>query len=397
MEGQVVARPGRAGPASPAGFPFSWGSLVGDVLETGTCSGCGGCVVACPRGVLDLDQESWRPRLAAEARVVGSAEECVYAARGCSMCARACPRFGPWEREADVAVRGRARDGGEVFGVYQRLYLAAATDPEISAAGQDGGLATGLLAYALEQGVIDAALVSYAEKGMRPRPGVARSRAEAVAAAGSRYTYSANLIAASEAVSAGAARLGLVSVGCQASVPAVAGARGARRLAGRFALTIGLFCSCAFTDELFSSLLVSRGINRDQVTRMNVKGRLQVWAGSPAGDDPDLEVPLRECHSYDRPGCRHCPDFAAQHADVSLGGIGSQAGMTLAVVRSDLGVRLLEGMERDGRVRVVDAEREDPGAVALLARMAGRQRRRWAAFAAAIPGIDPGPGVSAAE
>lgn len=328
---------------------------------------------------------------------MGSAEDCVYAARGCSMCARACPRFGLWEREADVAVRGRARDGGEVFGVYRRLYLAAATDPEISAAGQDGGLATGLLAYALEQGVIDAALVSYAEKGMRPRPGVARSRAEAVAAAGSRYTYSANLIAASEAASAGAARLGLVSVGCQASLPAVAGARGARRLAGRFALTIGLLCSCTFTDDLFSSLLASRGIDRDRVTRMDIKGRLQVWAGSAAGDDPDLEVPLKECHSFDRPGCRYCPDFAAEHADVSLGGIASRPRTTLTIVRSDLGVRLLEGMEREGRVRLVDAEREDPEAVALLVRMASRQRRRWARLAAETPGIDPGPGRLAAE
>jgi len=79
----------------------------------------------------------------------------------------------------------------------------------------------------------------------------------------------------------------------------------------------------------------------------------------------------------------HCPDFTAEHADISLGGIGKNAGSTLTIVRSDLGEELVANMERDGWITVSDAHREDPDAVALVRKMAGRQRKRW-----------PGPAVS---
>ena len=383
-----------SGRATGAGaFAATWEHLAWAVLGTGACTGCAGCVLACPRGVLDLDQDLWEPRLAVAAQVEGDGGRCAYSARGCDLCARACPRFGAWEDDADRAVRGRARTAGEVLGIHRGIFLAGATDPGIAAAGQDGGLASALLIYALEHGVIDAALVSGVDAGLHPRPVIARNRTEVLAAAGSRYTFSPHLLAAREIAPREAARLGLVAVGCQASVPAVARSRGARRLAGRFALTIGLLCSRTFTDGLFTGLLgPTYGIPREQVTRMNIKGRLQVWTGSPWVGPPDLEVPLKECDPFDRPGCRHCPDFTAAHADISLGGIGRHARMTLALVRSDLGAGLLEAMARDGWITVRDAGEDDPEAVALVTRMASRQRRRWSALAAAVAGIDPGPG-----
>jgi coenzyme F420 hydrogenase subunit beta len=303
---------------------------------------------------------------------------CVHEERGCTVCARACPRLGDWEHDGDLAALGRPRAEEEVLGVCRALWLASATDPQIAAVGQDGGLATALLAYALEHGVIDAALVSHTDAGMRPRAGVARSRAELLAAAGSRYTYSPNPLAFGEAVHLGAARLGLVGVGCHASVPAVAGARGVHRVARRFALVIGLLCSRTFTDGLFDSLLEPRmGIGRERMARMNIKGKLQVWSTHDREAPPDLEVPLRDCDPFDRPGCRYCPDFAAGHADLSLGGIGRRADRTFVIVRTERAERLLADMERDGWITLVPVEAEDPAAVALVRRMALRQRARW--------------------
>ncbi len=57
--------------------------------------------------------------------------------------------------------------------------------------------------------MIDAALVSYLEgdgSTWKAIPGVARTREEILAAAGSRYTYSANLLAYNEAIESGAPR-----------------------------------------------------------------------------------------------------------------------------------------------------------------------------------------------
>ncbi len=119
------------------------------------------------------------------------------------------------------------------------------------------------------------------------------------------------------------------------------------------------------------------GVARDSITKVNIKGRLQVWHDGTADEVSYLEVPLAECRRFTRPGCTHCPDFAAEHADVSLGGIGKNAGMTLTITRSELSEEILTGMQREGWVTVAEAAPEDPKAVELIQRLAARQRRRW--------------------
>lgn len=358
---------------------YSWTDLIEQVVDVGLCTGCSGCIISCPQRVLALNEQAWNPELSPDAWVNGDGNHCSYGDRGCTLCTRACPRFGSWEKEADLAMWSRPHTDEEVIGVYQDLLLVEATDRQIAEAGQDGGLGTALLLYALEEGYIDAALVSLYDGEMRPRPGVARNRAELLACAGSRYTYSANVLAMEEASKSGAQRLGVVSVGCQASIPAIARGRGANKLAKRFALVVGLLCSKTFTDDIYLELLENRyGVPRQVITKVNIKGRLQVWYDDPpTGNGSYLEVPLRECREYTRPGCVHCPDFTAEHADLSLGGIGKYAGKTLVIVRSDLGQELLGNMERDGWISVADAAKQDPEAVSLIHRMAARQRERW--------------------
>ncbi len=110
----------------------------------------------------------------------------------------ACPRFRAWEPEIDDFLFGRARRADEVEGIFKDIVLARATDPDLHAAGQDGGLVSAILVYTLEHDVIDAALVSYLEgdgSTWKAVPGIARTRAEVLASAGSRYTYSANTLA----------------------------------------------------------------------------------------------------------------------------------------------------------------------------------------------------------
>lgn len=344
-----------------------WDELAVEVIDRAVCTGCAGCVVACPQDVLDLDPGIGTPVLAASASVDGDVHRCVHAARGCTLCARVCPRF-RLDRPDAAAL---SYQEGDPLGPHRRILLVRATDPEIAAAGQDGGLGSAILIHALDHGIIDGALVSGVEHPQRPVPRVARTRAELLACAGSRYTYSPNTVALGDADDL--SRLALMSVGCQISVSAFAAARGARKLARRFALTVGLLCSKTFSDDLYAALLhAGHGIPREAITKVNIKGRLQVW--HRAGY---LEVPLKECHGFTRPQCTTCPDFTARHADISLGGIGARDRTTLAIVRTDLGEEIMTAMERDRSIVVEDAATGDPEAVALVRRMAERQRKRW--------------------
>ena len=59
--------------------------------------------------------------------------------------------------------------------------------------------------------------------------------------------------------------------------------------------------------------------------KMNIKGVFQIWMK----DGAYHEIDLKECHAWTREGCKMCPDFAAEHADISTGGIGEDNDWTL--------------------------------------------------------------------
>ncbi len=352
-----------------------WAHLFREVVTSGLCTGCAACIVACPYDVLGYDDGGgrYRPFHVAES---GGVEDCTYGERGCTLCTRACPRFREWEPEIDTFLFGRERLDEEVFGVSSSVVLVRASDPAVVEAGQDGGLVSAILIWALENDVVDAALVSFLEgdgTSWKAVPGVARTRSEVLAAAGSRYTYSANPLAYAAAVEGGAERLALVGMSCQASAPAVMSARRAGKVARRFALTIGLLCSKTFDDAIFSELFEERyGLRREEMVKMNIKGVFQIWMR----DGSYHEVPLKEAHAWTREGCKLCPDFAAEHADISTGGIGAFGDYTITVVRTEAGRDVMDRMLADGAIEVRPAT-DDPAAVELMRKLSRVSRRRW--------------------
>ena len=366
-----------------------WKELFQEVVTSGLCTGCAACIVACPYDVLGYDTAdgTYRPfHLDPE----GGPENCTHGEKGCTLCTRACPRFRDWEPEVDAFRFGRARTDDEVAGVASDVVLARATDPALAEAGQDGGFVAALLVYALEHDEIDAALVSALEgdgSTWQTVPAVVRTREEVLATSGSRYTYSANLLAYPAAVEQGFERICLVGMGCMTSAPGAMGARKAGKIARRLSLTIGLMCSKTFDDAIFAELFEAKyGVARDKIVKMNIKGVFQLWLT----DGGYLEVPLKEAHAWTREGCKACPDFAAEHADISTGGIGEFNDWTLVVVRTDRGRDLLSAMVRDGAVELRPGD-DAPGAIALMRKLSRVSRRRWPATAVAAPGRLPAP------
>ena len=359
-----------------------WAHLFSEVVTSGLCTGCAACIVACPYDVLGYDDKEGRYR-PFHVEEMGGFDDCTHGEKGCTLCTRACPRFRDWEGEIDNFLFGRERLDEEVFGVAEEVLLAKATDPAVNDSGQDGGVVSALLIWALEHDVIDAALVSYLEgdgTSWKAVPGVARNREEVLAAAGSRYTYSANTLAYSEAIEGGAERIALVGMSCQASAPPVMAARRAGKVERRFALTIGLLCSKTFDDAIFSEFFEARyGLRREEMVKMNIKGVFQIWMR----DGSYHEVPLKEGHAWTREGCKACPDFAAEHADISTGGIGAFGDHTLTVVRTEKGREIMSALVEAGVVETRPAS-DDPAAVELMRKLSRVSRRRWPATA--VPG-----------
>ena len=352
-----------------------WKELKAEVIDSGLCTGCAGCVISCPHDVIGYDhsQGGYTPfHLEDEL----GADNCVHGEKGCTSCTRACPRFRLWEGQADEHLFGRTRADDEVAGIYSDIMLTRASDQMVHQMGQDGGLVSAILLWAMEHDYIDASLVSYLEgdaTSWKAVPGVAATRDEVLAAAGSRYTYSANTLALDEALEAGHTRLALVGMSCQSSVPPVMWSRKVGKISKPIVFNLGLLCSKTFDDAIFEELFRAKyGLERADIVKMNIKGVFQLWLR----DGSYREVNLKECHAWTREGCTHCPDFAAEHADISCGGIGENADWTLTIVRTELGREIMSRMIADGSVEARPGD-SDPGAIALMRKLSEKSRARW--------------------
>src|SRR5690606_27662507 len=179
-----------------------------------------------------------------------------------------------------VHLFGRTRQDDEVAGIHDDILLTRASDEMVNRMGQDGGLVSAILIWAMENDYIDASLVSYleGEKGSwKARPGVAATKEQVLESAGSRYTYSANTLAIDEALEAGHTRLALVGMSCQSSVPPVMWARKIGKISKPIVFNLGLLCSKTFDDAIFEELFRAKyGLEREHIVKMNIKGVFQL-------------------------------------------------------------------------------------------------------------------------
>ncbi len=362
-----------------------WLELKNEVIDTGLCTGCAGCVIACPHDVIGYDHEAGGYTPFHLEDELGP-DDCIHGQKGCTSCTRACPRFRNWEPEADQHLFARHREDDEPSGIYSDIMLTKASDETVHRLGQDGGLVSAILIWLLDEGYIDGALVSYLEGARgdwKAKPGVATTHQEVLDSAGSRYTYSANTLALDEALDRDLSSLALVGMSCQSSVPPVMWHRKIGKIGKPIKFNIGLLCSKTFDDAIFEELFEAKyRIPKQTITKMNIKGVFQLWTE----DGGYHEIPLKECHAWTREGCNHCPDFAAEHADISTGGIGKENDWTLTIVRTELGREVITRMIDAG---VIDARPgdEDPAAIELMHKLAEKSPKRWPEFAVDFPKV----------
>lgn len=361
-------------PAKAPRWTAQWKELYEEVIETGLCTGCAGCVVTCPHDVIGYEHEEGKYIPFHIEEELGL-DNCIHGEKGCTTCTRACPRFRKWEESADMHLFGRTREPDEMSGIWRQLLLTRAVDTEEHSKGQDGGFVSAMLIWLLKSDYIDGALVSGVEDDdkWKAKPAVVTNREEVLATAGSRYTYCANPLALPEAKEKGLSRLALVGMGCQTSSPPVMWDRKAGKVSKPFLFNIGLLCSKTFDDAIFPELFEAKyGLKKEDMVKMNIKGAFQIWMK----DGSFHEIDLKECHGWTRTGCKNCPDFAAEHSDIATGGIGKDNDWTLTIVRTALGEEVINRMIADN-VIIARPAQEDEVAMKLLRTLSIVSRRRW--------------------
>ncbi len=333
-------------------------TLQQNVVLQDLCSGCAACILVCPFGCLEYFEEG--PKLIKKCEI-------------CGICPKVCPRFEFSQAALEKLVFERERRSEEDFGIYRRLVIAQAASDSVLRSCQDGGVVSALLTHAFNNEVIDSAIVSGTDKEQPwfPVPRLISAPEEVLDSAGTRYTYSPNLLALQEAVKQKKESLAFVGTPCQIQSLRKIEAFPLRKYSGIIRFTVGLMCTESFTYEGLMKRHVEGvlGVNLNDVTKINIKGKVLVTTKS----GETKAIPLQEAKQYTRKGCLPCTDFSSELADISTGGLGL-SGWTFTIIRTKKGEDIFDNAEKAEAVRTRPAE-EEKFAMDLLVKLSKKKRK----------------------
>lgn len=332
-------------------------SLEKHVVLAGKCTGCAGCVVSCPIKILEYAEE--RPK------VIG---KCI----SCGICAKICPPYQMSPPAVEEFVFGKKRKPEEDFGIHRRVLIARAKDKDILRVCQDGGVVTTLLVFALENKIIDGAIVSgvSGDKPFCPVPRLVTTPEEVIECAGTRYSYSPNLLALQKAVELKRGSLAFVGTPCQIQALRKMQMLPLKKYVKALSFTVGLMCteSFTYTGLMEKHIQGTLGIDLHDIEKLNIKAKVLV-----AMKSGEVKIiPLKEAKQYARKPCAFCTDFSAELADISAGGVGL-TGWTLTILRTERGEELFENAERENLFETKPVEQEKK-ALEILIKLSRRKR-----------------------
>ncbi|GEA14653.1 hypothetical protein E308F_08950 [Moorella sp. E308F] len=295
-----------------------FGSTILEVVSSGRCTGCGTCVSLCPQNAitLQIDPEagSYIPEV--------DTEKCS----SCRVCRKVCPGFSL----DDTALKEKYIDEVEpvaLLGDYVFCSIGHAADDNIRYNAASGGLITQLLVFALENGIIEGALVTRMRRSdpLVPEPFIARRKEEIIEAATSKYCPVPLNLLLSALNEVQEEKIAVVGLPCH--IRAIKKACGLRSVINRkIVLYFGLVCS--HTDSFKGTGFILNKIGRgDKPLEVSYRGN--GWPGSIrvtySGKEARVpwETPLwRVFHDslfFAPQACFYCSDLVAEQADLSFG------------------------------------------------------------------------------
>jgi coenzyme F420 hydrogenase subunit beta len=311
----------------------TFNDLIEEVQKPGLCHRCGGCVTFCTAvnfGALELDAEG-NPRYADE-------DKCIE----CGLCHTICPEIDELVEETQKRLAWQPP-----IGRVLETSISRSTDANIRQKATDGGVVTALLVHLFKSGKIDGAIVTKQTGPFMREPFLALSEEDILSAAGFFFDTSHGMKSFSDyyltysqirefhpLIEKGLQRVAFVGTPCQI--------KSVRRMqtlniipSDSIKFCLGLFCSGNFVfGETEQKKLAKIGdFQFEDVKKINIKEDLIVQLNS----GEIKTVMLDELEFMKRFACYFCPDYSAEYADVSFGGIGATDGWTTVITRTPAG------------------------------------------------------------
>lgn len=359
-----------------------------DVVDWRLCLGCGACAYICPQHVklVDFLTEGIRPVV--ETADCGNCRECL------DVCPAVQSDFRhdtPFATDDDFT-----KEWGPIAGVWE----GHATDETVRYQGSSGGALTALAAYCIERhgmhGVLH--IAQDPSDPVRNRTQLSRTRAQLLAAAGSRYSPASvcNGLGLVEQAPAPCAIIGKPSE--------ISGVRNARALRPgldrKVGVTMSFFCAESPSTRGTVALLEKLHVDPQSVHTLRYRGF--GWPGHFAPivagkTEPDHKLTYSESWAFlqsFRPwSVQLWPDGSGELADISCGDPwyeapdGKNPGFSLVIARTAVGREIIEGAIAAGYLSLKEAEKWKvaKSQSGLLAKKGAVWGRRLASRIAGLP------------
>jgi coenzyme F420 hydrogenase subunit beta len=324
------------------------------VVEQGLCHGCGTCAGLCPNEAVTMTIAAglWVPKIISE--------KCS----GCGICARVCPGYYvDFNELSKFAFREPQGD------MAYSCYTGHSTDLGLRVNSASGGVASQILIYMLEKGLIDGALVTRMNPAhpLESEAFIAKTADQIIAASKSKYCPVAANSALRDILHM-KGRFAVVGLPCH-----LHGIRKAEQLfptlRAKIVLHLGLMCSHMVRFSGTEFVIEKMQVQRNQIRSITYRG--SGWPGlmtiNTALESKSIPLvgnwrsywPVFSSFLYTPLRCTMCPDQMAELADISLGDAwlpefrGDKLGKSILLTRTTYAESLLEAMHSAGVISLL--------------------------------------------
>jgi coenzyme F420 hydrogenase subunit beta len=297
--------------------------LEAEVWSLDNCAGCGLCVAACSKQVLQWNGGD-HPVLGTRLKTVGYSKGALDSCSFCQkFCEEVCPRLERWlPLEGKITLSAQAR-GPMRSGAPNDVIRA------ILAAGRSSGMLDGIVMLDLDPW------------DLKPVSRVAGTVEEIVDNIGPQYLWSPIFDSLNEAVfERGMRNIAIFSTPCSAQ--AVRKLKSSKNPLLRpyqeaIRLSIAVFCTGAYQPEVIEEILIKRmDVPRDHVKRLEISPDRE-WMRAVLWDGSVRTIPRQQAEPFTRPGCGTCDDYLGESADLAVGSLGAPENSSTIIIRSRAG------------------------------------------------------------
>lgn len=292
-----------------------------EVVKYDLCTGCGTCVSLCPVDAIFMEHNKSKGTY--EPKIIP--EKC----NNCKICLKVCPGYNVDFKHLNKTIF-ESEPENSLVGNFKEFYIGYSNDSDIRYMASSGGVITQLLVFALENRLIDGALVSKMDPNnpLETVSYIARTKQEIIASMGSKYCPVSLNVGLKQILNAEKGqKFAVVGLPCH-----IHGLRKAEslnlKLKDKILFTIGIICSKCQNFLATEYMLKKFKIDADKIDKLSYRGN-----GYPGGLTVSLKNGTEKFYGYkdyydtcfgqffSPPRCRLCIDFTSELSDISCGDV----------------------------------------------------------------------------